>query len=137
MWPNDLVQASRGAISKKEILRFLQEMYPESSVETVFAMQSFRFVPLEKDKFWLVAVTDVTGRDFFNSLQIIRCEGRECKMTREGSDGENDLDKQLVDVDGEGVFEVVTRAMAGSYDGGAFTAHFCVLDQKVAWWRSR
>ena len=38
-------------------------------------------------------------------------------MTQEGSDGENDLDEQLVDVDGDGVFEVVTRAMAGSYDG--------------------
>ena len=117
LWPTDMVQASRGDITKEEILRFLQEMYPESSVETVFAMQSFRFVPLEKDKFWLVAVTDVTGRDFFNSLQIIRCEGRQCIMTGEHSDGENDLDEQLVDVDGDGVFEVVTRAMAGGYDG--------------------
>ena len=109
LWPTDMVQASRGDITKEEILRFLQETYPESSVEKIYAMQSFRFVPLEKDKFWLVAITDVTGRDFFNDIHMIRCEGRQCMMTQEGSDGENDLDEQLVDVDGDGVFEVVWR----------------------------
>ena len=38
-------------------------------------------------------------------------------MTNQHSDGENDLDEQLVDVDGDGVFEVMTREVAGGYDG--------------------
>ncbi|MEZ5399859.1 MAG: hypothetical protein R2729_09315 [Bryobacteraceae bacterium] len=96
--------------------RLLRDLYlPPNTIEEV---QSFRFVPLEIDKYYLVAVVDSNGRRFFNALAIARCEGGACIETTKMSDGENDLGKQLVDIDGDGRFEIIVRDRISPYEGG-------------------
>jgi hypothetical protein len=121
MWPVTMDQAANGTVRKEDVLRLLEQLYPADlaagSMHPVYAMESFRFVSLEKDRIYLVAVTDITGRDFFNCLEIILCDGKKCDMWDQHSDAENDLNEQLVDIDGDGVFEMITTELAGGYDG--------------------
>jgi hypothetical protein len=119
LWPTTADQGSRDAVQKEDVLRLLMGLYPQDSLKTVFGVESFRFIPLEKNKMYLVAVTDVTGRDFFNSVEVVFCERDQCQMASLSSDGENDLGEQLVDVEGDGVFEIMTREITGGYDGVA------------------
>ncbi len=118
VWPSS-IESSRN-VAPKDVLDLLQRLFPSDGLEEVYAMESFRFVPLEKDrkdKLYLVADTDVTGRGIFGRIQIVKCEGRECIMTGQGSDGPTNLGERIVDVDGDGIFEIVTRNFAGTYDG--------------------
>ena len=118
VWPTNSDEASNDTIRGEDVLRFFQQLFPEGSLVRIYAIESFRFVPLEKDKFYLVAVTDGTGRGFFNDLQIVWCERNNCEMTSQPSDGGNDLHDQLTDIEGDGVFKVITRERAGPYEGG-------------------
>jgi hypothetical protein len=91
-------------------------MHQDDPSGEIYAIQSFRFVPLEKGKFYLVADADVSGRDFFGSLQIVRCERMDCVVGNITSEAV-DMDTDLVDVDDDGVFELITKERAGTYEG--------------------
>src|SRR6266702_6199524 len=73
-WPSTWSDASSNTIQREDVLRFLVELHRDDPAAEIYGLQSFRFVPLEKDKFYLVVDADVSGRDFFGSLQVVRCE---------------------------------------------------------------
>jgi hypothetical protein len=111
VWPSTWADASSITIKREDVLRFVVELHRDNADEEVYAIQGFRFVPLEKDKFYLVADADVSGRDLFGSLQIVRCEGAACIIGSQATEAE-DLDTDLVDVGGDGVFQVITKETA-------------------------
>jgi hypothetical protein len=108
VWPSTWGDVSSVAISREEVLRFLTALDRDDPPD---AIQSFRFVPLEKDKFYLVADTDASGNDLFGTLEIVRCEGAACIVCTQLTEAE-DLDTDIVDMNGDGVFEVVTKQSA-------------------------
>lgn len=110
VWPSTRAEASKPTIRREEVLRFLAGLDRDDPPN---AIQSFRFVPLEKDKFYLVADTDRSGNDLFGSLEIVRCEGSACIACQQPTEAE-DLDSDIVDMRGDGVFDVVTKQSAGS-----------------------
>ena len=61
-------------------------------------------MPLEKDKFYLVADVHASANGFFGDLQIVRCDGAACIVGNEPTVAE-DLETDLVDVDMDGVFD--------------------------------
>ncbi len=107
-WPSTWADVSSLTISREEMLRFLTALDRNDPPD---AIQSFRFVPLEKDKFYLVADTDASGNDLFGTLEIVRCEGAACIVCTQLTEAE-DLDTDIVDMNGDGVFEVVTKQSA-------------------------
>lgn len=115
-WPSAWSDASSPTIRREDVLRLLVELHRDDPAGEIYAIRSFRFVPLEKDKFYLVADADVSGRDFFGSLQIVRCERADCVVGNDTTEAA-DMDSDLVDVNGDGVFEVITKERAGSYEG--------------------
>jgi hypothetical protein len=62
-------------------LSFLKDLDRDGGM--LDAMRSFRFVPLEKNKFYLVADVDASGNGFFGDLQIVRCDGATCIIGNE------------------------------------------------------
>src|SRR5258708_554817 len=88
-WPSTWSDASSNTIKGEDVLRLLVELHRDDPAAGIYGIQSFRFVPLEKDKFYLVVDADVSGRDFFGSLQVVRCERADCVI---GSDATEEAD---------------------------------------------
>src|SRR5450759_4965944 len=79
VWPSTWADASSTSLTRADVLRFLADLHRDDMPQMLTAIQSFRFVPLEKNKFYLVADTDASGgNDFFGSLAIVHCEGAKC-----------------------------------------------------------
>ena len=53
-----------------------------------------------------------TGRGYFTSVKAIYCAQQACEIVDEVSDGEVELDSQLLDVDNDGILELVLRSNA-------------------------
>jgi hypothetical protein len=111
-WPLTWADASSSGIARADVLRFLADLHRDDMPQMLTAIQSFRFVPLEKDKFYLVADVDASGNGFFGTLEIVRCEGATCVVGIALTEAE-DLDTDLVDVSGDGVFQVITKEAVG------------------------
>lgn len=79
----------------------------------------FRFVPLESSHLCLVATVDSSGRNLFFAVAVICRSPRSdsYQMTLLDSAPPHLLGSELVDIDGDGVFEIVTRELAGGYRG--------------------
>ncbi|MBM3787508.1 MAG: hypothetical protein FJW30_24395 [Acidobacteria bacterium] len=88
----------------------LQELYGDEEFgDKIYAVKEFRFVPLVKGRVHLVALVDVTGRAFFNSIKAIYCQNRTCEVVSTHSFGDVDLRSQLIDTDHDGLSELVAR----------------------------
>ena len=55
---------------------------------------------------------DASGNGFFGDLEIVHCDGLTCSVGSALTEAE-DLDTDLVDVSGDGVFRVITKETAG------------------------
>jgi hypothetical protein len=112
VWPSTLAEVSNSNITQTKVLRFLKDLDRDNVPQMLTDIQSFRFVPLEKNKFYLVAVVDAGGNGLFGNLEIVRCDGAACIVGVELSVA-GDLETDLVDVDRYGVFEVITKESPG------------------------
>jgi hypothetical protein len=84
----------------------------------VYAINGYKFAPLEKNKLYLVAPTDASGRAFFTELTFIHCDSSQsCVVGGVSADPPHNLSEELVDIDGDGVDEIVVKELAGGYEG--------------------
>jgi len=111
-WPSTWADVSNTSITRPNILRFLKDLDRDNLPQMLTDIQSFRFVPLEKDRFYMVADVDASANGFFGDLQIVRCDRAACIVGNELTVAE-DLETDLVDVDLDGVFEVITKESPG------------------------
>ncbi len=113
-WPNTEAEASLLRRDRWLVEDLLREIFPDDGglFDTFYGLQEFRFVRLERDKFYLVAVIDVTSQGRFGSIKAISCVGQDCKFAEAVSDGGVDLDRQLLDVDNDGISELLLRSNA-------------------------
>jgi hypothetical protein len=65
-----------------------------------------------------VASTDASGRGFFTELTFVFCNSaRSCIVGGVPADSPHDLSQELVDIDGDGIDELVVKELAGGYEG--------------------
>ena len=108
-WPMDEGSASK--IGAEKVEELIKLKWNKASNNAFAGIGSFRFVTLAKGKVFLVASIDTTGRNDFDLLEVIHCEGGRCQSAGIPSDHCDDLSKGLIDVDGDGVYEIITRTM--------------------------
>jgi hypothetical protein len=122
-WPRSEASAVRGnALPSKEISSFLQKLIdafsppaPEGDGAPV-QVAEFRFVPLEPDKFYLVA--QVSGR-VASSLDVIAPVGDGFRYTELQSDGSIPFAMQTPDISGDGTRQLVTATRPAGYQGAS------------------
>jgi len=78
----------------------------------------FRFVPMDAATVCLTATVDASGRQLFYDVAVV-CPATpgSFSMTLLRSAPPHELGAELVDLDGDGIFEIVTRDLAGGYQG--------------------
>lgn len=121
-WPTDLAQASRLKLTREQVAAFLDTL--ESDTDSpAFTVDSFRFAVLDHAGVSLVAVTDTSGRNLFYTLTVVTCmDASTCKMATLPSSPPHNLDQDVVDVDHDGLSEIITKELAGQYEGAATKA---------------
>jgi hypothetical protein len=119
-WPHDDQEAA--ALLKKltnhdieaDILNNGDDVAIPSVVET------FTFAQLERNKIYLVAAVDGSGRQLFYGTAFAYCESPELCTTGVVYDAPpHNYAEELVDLDGNGVDVIIAKDLAGGYEGYA------------------
>jgi hypothetical protein len=116
-WPDnvaDIARANRTA--QDEVSRFINS-FRGHAVEPPLALQEFRFAPIERGKIGLMATVDASGRDLFYAVMVVVPEGARFRRTMLPSAPPHFLPAELIDLDGDGVDEVITKEPVGGYQG--------------------
>jgi hypothetical protein len=82
-------------------------------------VEEFRFAPMEGPTVCLAATVDASGRQLYFSVAVV-CPEREdshFRMTLLPSVPPHLLGAELIDLKGDGTFEIITRELAGGYQG--------------------
>jgi len=109
-WPKTQASATRSnTLPKGEIESFLNSLRTQVPGYGPSSMAAFRFVPLEKDRFYLIAAAE--GRIEWNT-DVVAPEGQGYQYTEIESHGPFPLTMQAVDLGGAGVDELVTADLA-------------------------
>ncbi len=117
-WPqthNAAVQAN--GIPKEKMESFLNSLRTRVPGYAPIRVAAFRFVPLEKGRYYLVAVTG--GERFYWNTDVVTPEGQGFQYSEMISNSPFPLAMQAVDLDGEGVHEVVTAEWPAGYQGAS------------------
>jgi hypothetical protein len=78
----------------------------------------FRFVPMDTATICLAATVDASGRELFYDVAVVCPSTQDSfSMTMLPSAPPHELGAELVDMEGDGIFEIVTRQLAGGYQG--------------------
>jgi hypothetical protein len=93
------------------------ESFLDSLRDITGKIQEFRFVPIEADRIALAATFDVNGRGFY-AIEIVFPEGNKFRTTIFGSANDDHfLPMEVIDLDGDGFFEVLSKKTVLSYRG--------------------
>ena len=116
-WPATLGEAQLSdRVERARVESFLNSAKPIGVPD--LRVGEFRFTPLEGARFCLVATIDTSGREMFFALAVVYQSGRDgFRMTVLPSAPPHLLGAELIDITGEGVCEVVTKELAGGYEG--------------------
>jgi hypothetical protein len=122
-WPNSAESAIRANMLPKDKVRsFIEDLVntigppAPRNAELQRQVPEFRFVPLETGKFYLVALT---GAGVFWSSAVVLPVGGGFRYTELESDGGIPFAMQAIDLDGDGVDELVTAVWPAGYLGAA------------------
>jgi len=109
--------------------QLLEQPPREDAVKALFAsfdrqdvvqttVGEFRFVRLQREgPLSLVATTDYSSRGLFWSVMVVELVGERFRVAGLASAPPHDLSKEIVDLDGDGVYEILTKLPAGGYQG--------------------
>lgn len=118
-WPNTMEDISAGnSIPKEEISRLLNSL-KGAEVEPAWQVQEFRFAPISKGVIALAAIVDASGRELFYGLVILTREGAKYRRTLFTSAPPHFLPTEAVDLDGDGVVEIIVKEPVLDYRGAA------------------
>jgi len=116
-WPISELQSLERPPNREEVALLLTSFARGDGGKQI-AVEQFRFVPLRRDgPPSLIAVSDAGGGKWFWSLQIVEPVGQLFRITGLDSAPPHDLHKELADLDGDGLYEIVTKNLAGGYQG--------------------
>lgn len=96
------------------------------------SVQTFAFAELERNKIYLVASVDASGRGLFYGTDIVYCSSPEsCSADSIYDAPPHNYSEELVDLDGNGVKAIVSKSLAGTYEGAQSVDIFIYKIYKV------
>jgi hypothetical protein len=117
-WPSDLEEAAALKLSNDDVVKLLNNILGDQGEPAVYGVNEFQFAPLVKQQLYLVASADASGRDFFTELTFLYCNSAlSCVVGSIPADSPHDFYQELVDIDGDGIDELVVKKLAGGYEG--------------------
>jgi len=117
-WPQTHTSAVQAnTLPKEKIRSFLNSLTAQVPGYLPIRLGGFRFVPLEKGRYHLVAVTG--GDRFYWYVVVVAPEGQGFRFSDTISHGALPLPMTAVDLDGDGVDELVTSHWAAGYQGAS------------------
>jgi len=118
-WPEAGQDARVGSsITKGQVEEFLTTAYAKLYASEAVKVQQFGFVRLWPGRATLVA-TIAGGRDMYFTLEAVDFDGSQSYVRFLPADPPYDLNAEVVDVDGDGVSEILTSKLAGGYQGAS------------------
>lgn len=116
-WPGSMAGIPlANRMSSGEVTGFLNSFQTEEA-EPPLRIEEFRFARLERGRIALVATVDVSGRGLFYGMLIVWPEGSKFRRTILASAPPHLLASELVDLDGDGLDEIITKEEIGGYRG--------------------
>ena len=117
-WPQTHTSAVQAnTLPKEKIRSFLNSLRAQVPGYMPIRLADFRFVQLEKGRYHLVAVTG--GDRFYWYIGVVAPEGQGFRFSDTISHGALPLAMTAVDLDGDGVDELVTSHWAAGYQGAS------------------
>jgi hypothetical protein len=118
-WPETVMEIpAADKLPVPSLEAFLDELKPLGILDQHIA--EFRFEPMEKSSVCLAATVDSSGREMFFFYVAVVCPDRQAnsfRMTLVESDAPQVLGTELVDLSGDGIFELISKELAGGYQG--------------------
>ncbi|HSR51754.1 MAG TPA: hypothetical protein VLV83_13075 [Acidobacteriota bacterium] len=116
-WPGPNEITSANGLDKEEVRELVQSLQADQFIKV--QVGEFRFVALEPGEVWLVATTDYSGRNFFFSLSLVKPtdQAGSFRYAAVSSHGPHVLGREIVDLDGDGSLEILTKEPATDYQG--------------------
>jgi hypothetical protein len=103
-------------VSKVDVQNFLTAVYESWDLPPVTVGQ-YGFAALSPGRPSLLATVDASGRGLFYSLAIANWDGSKVSVTVVEAHPPYDLPASVVDLDGDGLCEVISQELAGGYEG--------------------
>jgi hypothetical protein len=132
-WPQTLEEAKELKLSNANVSAIMNDgrTEPDPTQGSFSVVDGFTFAQLERGKMYLVAVTDASGRDFFNYLQLRYCGSATCTDAVVDAVPPHNLSEEVTDLDGDGVDEIVAKNWAGGYEGAATESIYTYMIYKI------
>lgn len=116
-WPHSSEDVALLRLTKDTVLDTLNSIRADRAAP-LYGVDAFTFKPLEQEKFYLIAGVDGSGRDLYYGLEIVYCDTSASCVFRDVYDAPpHDLANEILDIDGDGVDEIITKKLAGGYEG--------------------
>jgi hypothetical protein len=118
IWPQTLEEAKELELTNAEETAVVNDGQTEPNLEDgpFVVVNGFTFARLESNRIYLVAITD-TGKGFFFDLIVKYCGARPCDEAVVRAVDPHNLNEELIDLDADGVDEIVTKDFAGATKG--------------------
>ena len=130
-WPSSSKEATELKLTNKDILTVLNDIYGDNAAP-LYAVETFKFAQLEAGKLYLIAAVDGSGRELFYGTNIVYCESAQSCTEQDIYDvPPHNYSEELIDLDGNGVNELVVKDFAGGYEGGSSVNVFTYKIYKV------
>lgn len=130
-WPSNSEEAAELKLNNADVLKVLNDIYGDNAAPA-YAVDTFTFAQLEPGKLYLIAAVDGSGRALFYGTGIAYCKSPDT-CTEQGiyDAPPHNYSEELVDLDGNGVKEIVAKDLAGGYEGYASMPVFTYKIYKV------
>jgi hypothetical protein len=114
--PSEIIRAN--SYPKEQIEGFVNALLAGTGGPSA-SCQEFRFVPMEASKVHLIATADFSGRGFYFWVLVISPQKGAYEYLDIQSDGPHFLAQEVIDINGDGLYEVVAKHLVGGYEGAA------------------
>jgi hypothetical protein len=117
-WPQTQTSAVQAdALPKEKVQSFLNLLRAQVPGYMPIRLGGFRFVPLEKGRYYLVAVTG--GDRFYWNTDVVAPQGQGFQYSEMINNGALPLAMSAVDLNGDGFDELVTNEWPAGYQGAS------------------
>ena len=118
-WPSTAKEAAELRLTNQDVLKLLNDIYGDNAAP-LYAVETFTFAQLEPGKVYLIASVDGSGRRLFYGTNIAYCKSAQsCTEQDIYNAPPHDYANDVVDLEGNGVKELIAKSLAGGYEGYA------------------